>query len=134
MHIAVDEISTCGISYRHHCERSDEEEGNHAERTVVEELHPKVADLNICTLLGIHHHLLLTLREAEQKQAETHDGIDGHGGEPCARVLGQTVSLLVGEVGDEQRQTRTNGKTATVGHEHANGGENRDLVGVASQG
>ena len=55
-------------------------------------------------------------------------------GDLAQNLIFQTVSLLVGEIGDEQRQTRTNGKTATVGHEHANGGENRDLVGVASQG
>ena len=41
MHVAIDEVSTSGITNRHHSEGCDEEESDDAQWTVVEKLHPK---------------------------------------------------------------------------------------------
>ena len=102
MHVAIDEVCASGVADRHHGKGGDEEEGNDAQRTVVEELHPQVADLHVGALLSTHHHFLLTLREAEQEKQESHQRIDGHGDKPCLRVFWQTFSLVVGEVSYEQ--------------------------------
>ena len=102
MKVAVHEVSSCRIADRHHGEGGDEEEGNDTQRTVVEKLHPKVAYLHFSTLLGIHYHTLLTLRETEEEQQQTNDGIDGHGGKPSHWILRQTIRLLVGKVCNEQ--------------------------------
>ena len=90
---------------RHHGEGGDKEEGDDTQRTVVEELHPQVADLHVGCLTGIHHHAFLTLAEAEEQQSQTHTGIDGHRGEPGGRILRQSLGLLIGEVGNQQGQT-----------------------------
>ena len=118
MHITVDEVGTSGITDRHHGESGDEEEGDDAQGTVVEELHPEVADLHVGSLAGIHHHTLLTLGKAEKQQSQTNQSVDGHRRKPCSRILWQSLCFLVGEVGNQQRQTRTYSQTTTVSHEH----------------
>ena len=111
----------------------DEEECEHTQGTVTQELHPKVADLHIFCGFRIHHDALLTLRETEQEQAETYDGIDGHRGEPSRGILRKTVGRCASDQGDEQRQTRVNGQTTEVGHEHTDGGQDGDLVRITCQ-
>ena len=77
MHIAVDKVGTGSITDGHHRKGCDKEEGDDAKRTIVEELHPQVADLDIGTLLCVHHYRFLTLREAEEKENKTHKASKG---------------------------------------------------------
>ena len=109
MHIAVDKIGSGGVADRHHGEGCDKEEGYNAQGTVVKEFHPQVANLYVGCLALIHYHTLLTLAEAEEKQGQSHQCVDGHGGEPCRGVFGQTLVLLVSEVCNQQGQTRSYG-------------------------
>ena len=78
-----------------------------------------------------HHDALLTLREAEYEQAQTNERIDGHCGGPCRGLLGKAVGSRTCNPGNDQRQTRVDGKTANICHEHTHGGEDGDLIGVA---
>ena len=86
-----DEVSTSGITNRHHSEGCDEEESDDAQGTVVEELHPKVADLHVGSLTGIHHDALPTLAEAEEQQSQTYKGVDAHRCEPGCRILWKSL-------------------------------------------
>ena len=133
MQVAVDEISTGSITNRHHCKGGDEEEGENAQGAVTHELHPQVAHLHGLSGGSIHHHALLTLCEAEEEQAEADNGVDRHRGEPCTRVFRKTVRGSTSDQGDEQGQTRVNGQTTEIGHEHTYRGEDGYLVCVASQ-
>ena len=133
MHVAIDEVSTSGITNRHHSEGCDEEESDDAQRTVVEELHPKVADLHVGSLTGIHHDALLTLAEAEEQQSQTYKGVDAHRCEPGCRILWKSLGFLIGEIGNEQGKTRTYCQTTAVSHEHTDRGQDGDLVGVAGE-
>ena len=133
MHVAIDEISSCSIAYRHHGESSDEEEGYHTKWTVVEKFHPEVTDFHVGAFLSIHDHLLLALREAEQQKHKTHESVDSHRDEPSTWVLWQAFHLLVGEIGNQQRQARPYGKSSAVSHKHPDRSEDGDFICVARQ-
>ena len=134
MYVIYHKVGSGGIAHAGNSEGDNEEESEDPEGLVADELHPQVADLYVLGVLCIHHYPLLGLGEAEDEEQQADDGVDRHGGEPCASGSGG-IHFTVGRQGtDYDRDTYRNDKASYVGKHHTYGCKDCYLICVPGKG